>query len=337
MQTGKQLNESIKQIGFVIILIALLYLIVKELNYFASSVLGAFTLYMLLRKSLHKLRAKGWSSMLATVTLLTTTVLVVFVIGGIFLGVVFAKVKDFHPQIVIDNVNAIHDTVIEKWGYNIFSKDVVDKAIRSATSILPGIFSVTGSIITNGMMMIFVLFFMLLESRRMESAIENVLPLSSDSISLLKKETQNMVVSNAVGIPVIMIGQGIMAGLSYWLLGAGDPVVWGFLTGIFGLIPVIGTAGIWLPLSINLFINGSVWQGIVLILYGALIISSVDNLFRMVFMKKYADVHPLVTIFGIILGMNLFGFWGIIFGPLMISGFMLLLKIYQNEFLGAKK
>jgi predicted PurR-regulated permease PerM len=54
---------------------------------------------------------------------------------------------------------------------------------------------------------------------------------------------------------------------------------------------------------------------------------------RMFFMKKYADVHPLITIFGIVLGMNLFGFWGIIFGPLVISGFLVLLKIYKNEFL----
>ncbi len=167
----------------------------------------------------------------------------------------------------------------------------------------------------------------------MEKGLEDHLPLSHDSISLLKHETQNMVVSNAIGIPIIMIGQGLIAALGYWALGIGNALVWGVLTGLCGLIPVVGTAIVWLPLAINSFVAGDVWTGVFLILHGSLIISSVDNVSRMFFMKKYADVHPLITIFGIILGMNLFGFWGIIFGPLVISVFLILLKIYRNEFL----
>jgi predicted PurR-regulated permease PerM len=333
MHSGRQLNQVIKQVAFVIILVSVFILMVEKLNYFVSSFLGAFTIYMLLRKTHRKMLEKGWNRLLATIVLLTATILVLFVLGGIVFGAVFSELKGFQPQVVIDNVNSIHDNILEKTGYNIFSKNMVDEAIKSAGNFLPGIFSTAGSILTNGMMMIFLLFFMLQESRAMEIGIEDNLPLKKDSISMLKKEAQNMVVSNAIGIPVILIGQALTAGLSYWILGAGDPVVWGLLTGVFGLIPIIGTAGVWLPLSVNLLIGGFIWQGIVLIVYGALIISSVDNLIRMVFLKKYANVHPLVAIFGIILGMNLFGFWGIIFGPLVISGFMVLCKIYKKEFM----
>ncbi len=333
MYTGKQLDQGIKQVSFVVVLVALFILMIVKLNYFISSFLGAFTIYMLLRKTHRTMLGKGWNKLLATSTLLIVTVLIIFVIGGAVFGAVYSEVKDFQPQIVIDNINAIHDTILEKTGYNVFSTEMVDKAIRSAGDFLPGIFSTAGSILVNGMMMIFLLFFMFQESKAMESGIEDNLPLKKDSISMLKKETQNMVISNAIGIPVILIGQGIVAGLGYWFLGAGDPVVWGLITGVCGLIPVIGTAGVWLPLSLNLLIGGNTWQGLVLILYGALIISSVDNLIRMVFLKKYANLHPLVAIFGIILGMNLFGFWGIVFGPLVISGFMALCKIYKNEFL----
>ncbi len=304
-----------------------------ELNYFISSLLGAFTLYMLLRSSQKKLESKGWGKTLTTSFLLILTVLIVFVIGGALIGTIYTKLKNFHPQIIIDNINHLHEVILDKTGYNIFSKNVADNAIQSITQMLPNLFSVTGSIITNALMMIFVLFFMLQSSEEMESEIENNLPLSIDSISLLKHETQNMVVSNAIGIPLIIIGQGLVSALGYWILNAGDPFVWGVLTGIFGLVPVIGTAGVWLPLAINLMISGEVWMGVILIIYGILIISSIDNVIRMVFLKKYANVHPLVTIFGIILGMNLFGFWGIIFGPLVISGFMLSIKIYKNEFL----
>ena len=109
------------------------------------------------------------------------------------------------------------------------------------------------------------------------------------------------------------------------------------MTSFFGLIPVVGTAGVWLPLSVNLLIGGHIWQGLILIIYGALIISSVDNVVRMVFLKKQANVHPLITLFGVILGMSLFGFWEIVFGPLIISGFFLLVKIYKIEFLPNEK
>ncbi len=333
MNSGKELNQIIKQVSFMILLVTILIVMITKLDYFLSSFLGAFTLYMLLRKTHRKMVEKGWKKTTTTITLLVATMLVIFVVGGAVFSAVYTEVKGFEPQIVIDNVNSIHDTVLEKTGYNIFSKDVVDGAINSLGNFLPNVFSTAGSILTNGMMMIFLLYFMFQDSRKIEKGIEDNLPLKKDSVNMLKRETQNMVVSNAIGIFVILIGQSIVAGLGYWVLGAGDPVVWGLLTGVLGLVPVIGTAGIWLPLAINLFIGGFIWQGVVLIAYGALVISSVDNVIRVVFLKKYADVHPLVAIFGIILGMNLFGFWGIIFGPLMISGFMVLCKVYKNEFL----
>jgi len=330
---GTALNQSIKQVGFVIILLFVFCIIIVKLNYFISSILGAFTLYMLLRKPLRKLEAKGWSSTLATFFLLLITILIVFVIGGLLIGTIYTRLQDFQPKVITDNMHQIHQFILEKTRYDIMSENMTDKVVQTVSQILPNIFSITGSIIINTVMMALVLFFMLQHSRKMEEGIEKNLPFSRNSITLLKHETQHMVVSNAIGIPVIMAGQALVAGLGYWISGAGDPFVWGVLSGLCGLIPIIGTAAIWVPLSVNLFIAGNIWQGVFLLIYGAIIIFNVDSVTRMFVMKKYANIHPLITIFGIILGLNLFGFWGIIFGPLVISGFLLLLKIYRNEFL----
>jgi len=327
------LTHSIKQVGFVIILAFVFCIIIVELNYFISSILGAFTLYMLLRKPLRKLEAKGWNSTVTTFFLLLITILIVFVIGGLLIGTIYARLQYFQSQMLIDGIHRIHQVILEKTKYDIMSENVMDKVVQTISQVLPNIFSVTGSIIINTIMMVFVLFFMLQRSQEMEEGIEKNLPLSHNSIILLKHETQHMVVSNAIGIPVIMTGQALVAGLGYWISGAGDPFVWGVLSGMCGLIPIIGTAAIWLPLSINLFIEGNIWQGIFLLIYGAIIIFNIDSVTRMYVMKKYANIHPMITIFGIILGLNLFGFWGIIFGPLVISGFLLLLKIYRHEYL----
>ncbi|GHU81706.1 AI-2E family transporter [Bacteroidia bacterium] len=333
MYTGKVFNEKIKEVGFLIVLLLLFCLIVFELRFFLSSILGAFTLYMILRNPHKKLLAKGWNNTLAVTVLISVTFLLIIVAGGAITSAVYLKIKQFHPRMILDNVQLVHDMIIEKWDLNIFSEDIIEKGVNQIGGLLPGIVAATGNVIANVVMMFFVLFFMLQQSRQFEQWIENLLPVSKDSILLLKKEANNMIISNAVGIPMIMLIQGSAAALGYWITGAGDPIIWGLLTGFVGLIPVVGTAVIWLPLAANLLIGGNIWQGIALTAWGVCIVTNLDNVFRMVFLNKQANVHPLTALFGVILGINLFGFWGIIFGPLVVSGFLLLLEIFHREFL----
>ena len=331
--TGKTFNERIKEIGFIILLVLLFCLIVYELKYFLSSLLGAFTLYMILRRPHKKLLARGWKNIWAVIVLMVISFLIIFVIGGIITGAVYLKLKNFNPGVIMNNIQLLHNEVIERWGYNIFSEEIIVKGINQIGSFLSVLLSLTGNVVANVIMMIFILIFMLKDSDSLEKAIEKFLPFSKDNINLLKKETNNMVISNAIGVPMIMLGQSSAAALAYWFTGAGDPVIWGLLTGFFGLVPVVGTAAIWLPLSVNLLIGHDIWQGIALILWGSLVVASIDNVIRMFFLQKYANVHPLTALLGVIVGVNLFGFWGIIFGPLVISGFLLLVKIFNYEFL----
>jgi predicted PurR-regulated permease PerM len=333
MYKGKQFNENVKQIGFLLLILFLAFLIVDGLKYFASSILGGFTLYMILRKPHRYLIQKGWGNTITTIVLLLITFAFLIIIVGSLLTLVYSKLRSFDLQMLINSLYHIQESVLARWNYNIFSEEAIQKVITTASNILPGIISTTGNVVANVAMMSFILFFMLQQSKSFETGMESFLPISKDSITLLKTEVQNMILSNAVGIPLIMIGQAVTAGVGYWLLDAGDPIVWGIITGIFGLIPVVGTGGVWLPLALNLLVGGNIWQGIVLLFYGAVIISSVDNVVRMVFLKKAANVHPLITLLGVILGMNIFGFWGIIFGPLLISGCLLLIKIYKKEFI----
>jgi predicted PurR-regulated permease PerM len=288
---------------------------------------------MILRKPYKNLIAKGWKNIWAVTVLVVSSFLIISVVGGIITGAVYLKLKDFNPGIIMNNLQLIHNEINERWGYNIFSEEIIVKGINQIGSFLPVLLSTTGNVVANVIMMIFVLIFILKDSVSLEKEAENFLPISKDSINLLKKETNNMVISNAIGVPMIMLGQSSVAALAYWFTGAGDPIIWGLLTGFLGLIPVVGTAAIWIPLSVNLLIGHHIWQGAVLILWGACVVASIDNVFRMFFLNKYANVHPLTALLGVIVGVNLFGFWGIIFGPLVISGFLLLVKIFNYEFL----
>ena len=98
------------------------------------------------------------------------------------------------------------------------------------------------------------------------------------------------------------------------------------------MIPFVGAALAYVPVAILFFAAGNNTNGIIMLVYGFGVVGSVDNIFRFALQKKMGDVHPLITVFGVIAGLNLFGFIGLIFGPILIAMFILLIRIYINEF-----
>jgi predicted PurR-regulated permease PerM len=171
---------------------------------------------------------------------------------------------------------------------------------------------------------------MLINIETLHSWSQKYLPFTSENTHVLYNELNNMTLSNAVAVPLIGIIQGSAAGLGYWFFGLSEPFFWAVITAFVSLLPLIGTTLIWAPASLFLLATSSLFNGLGLMIYGVLVIINIDNISRFVIQKRFADVHPLVTVFGVILGLNLFGLPGLIFGPLMISYFILFIKIYRN-------
>jgi predicted PurR-regulated permease PerM len=109
------------------------------------------------------------------------------------------------------------------------------------------------------------------------------------------------------------------------------------MTGFFSFVPIIGTMVIVVPAAVYQFSFGEPWQGIGLLLYGVLVIGTIDNIFRFIFQKQFANVHPLITVFGVIIGLQMFSIPGIIFGPLILSWFLIFIRIYRKDFLNNKE
>ena len=197
---------------------------------------------------------------------------------------------------------------------------------------LPGIVGATFNTISTIFFMYFILYFMLMNARYMEDTLYEYIPLKDENVSRLGKEVNSMVASNAIGIPLIAFAQGLVGLIGYLIIGVKEPFFWFGVTCIAGMMPVVGAALAYVPLAILFFANGQNWQGIAMLVFGFGIIGTVDNVLRFTLLKKLGNVHPLTTVFGVIIGLNLFGFIGLIFGPLLISLFMLLLRIYSSEF-----
>ena len=173
---------------------------------------------------------------------------------------------------------------------------------------------------------------MLVKRDSMKSSLISYIPLGNENLKIIGKESDQLVRSNALGIPLVAIFQGIIALIGYLILGVPDPFFWFVITAIGSMIPFIGTAIGIIPVVILLIAQGDNWQAIAMLIYGFVVVGSTDNLIRLYILDRLAAVHPLITLFGVIVGVQLFGFIGLIFGPLLISLFLLILKIYKKEY-----
>lgn len=332
---GNLSNQHIRQIFFIVIIIILGGVIFWQLRSLIPALLGAYTLYILLQKWMQILTQKlnGRKSIAAIILMVFSFVIVLIPLNGL-IRMLTARilptiqhsndvwlsiekvVQQFEQQFNIEILTQKNMSSLRQWG------------IAEVQKLIGGTFN--GLFVV--LMMYFILYFMLTEGLQIEKAFYRWLPLRDKSVTLLKKHLNGLVISNAIGIPLVAIMQGVVALIGYWLMGVQQPFIWFIATCIAGVIPVLGVALIYVPLSVLLFVNGSPTQGIALFLYCFLIVGSVDNIFRFWLQKQIGDTHPLITLFGIIIGLNLFGFIGLIFGPILISLFMLLMTIYREEF-----
>jgi predicted PurR-regulated permease PerM len=237
-----------------------------------------------------------------------------------------------HTTEIVAAIKQFDYVLSSKTGIKILSEEGIAKIQNTAATIVPNLLGKTASLLTDIAMMYFILYFLLDNMGKNEETLKRIIPLDKERVQPFADELESMVYSNVLGAPVLAVVQGITASIGFLICGLNEPLFWGIICGFMSFIPVVGTAIVWIPAAIYLLVNGSTWQGIVLLLYGTLVITNIDNAVRLIMQKKFSDVHPIVTILGVIVGVNLFGFPGLIFGPLVISYFLIMLRLYSEEY-----
>lgn len=329
-------NNRIKQVLLLSLILLFVYLVIQELSLFLPGLLGALTLYILSRSNYFQLIynrkwKKGWAAGLFIIYYL-------FLLGlPIFLAVtlISPKVNTFleNPDAMVSAAKQSITTIQQKIGFNVVSENTLTNLLSKLTAFIPTVLNSTANIISNLAIMLFVLFYMLYNGREIERMLNRLIPLKQENINMLASETKKLVRANALGIPLISIIQGLTATLGYFIFGVEEWALWGFLTGVFAFFPVVGTMVIWVPLVLYTYAIGDTWHATGLLLYSVLVTGNVDYFARITLLKRMGDVHPVITILGVIVGLGLFGFIGLIFGPLLVNYIIVLFKIYMNEFI----
>ncbi len=317
-----------------IILILFLFLL-YSLSGFINAFLGALIFYVLFRNFMRNLiKLYNWKRWLAATLIIFISFLVIIIpiLGLLFL--LIGRVQNLmnDPQDVVLGYNTLIARLNGVFDQEIINSNMIGDFFKTWASSIPSVLSSSLLLFGSLLMMYFLLYYLLINIGKVEPAFFRYLPFSREGIHELTKELRDMTKANAIAVPLIALGQGIIASFGFWLFGLNDPLFWGIICGCAGILPVVGAGLIWFPAGIFMLTTSDSWQGIGILVYGVIVISTADNIFRLFFARWFADVHPVITILGVIIGLQWFGLPGLVFGPLLISYFFLLIKIYRKEF-----
>ncbi|MDR5591796.1 AI-2E family transporter [Christiangramia sp. SM2212] len=324
----------VRQVFVLLLILFLTVLIVKETLPYLSGVLGAVTLYVILKGWMKKLIGRGWRPPLAASLLMAGSfigILIPVTLIAIMLTSKIGKAVSNSERVLKalkDQLNHIEAEIGFSISSSIDTASVTNWVSSNLQNLAGGTFN---AFIAIGIMY-FMLYYMLINRESLRESMITYIPLGKDNLRIIGEESNQLVKSNALGIPLVALVQGIIALIGFLIFGVPDPFFWFVITAIGSMIPFIGTAIGIIPATILLFAQGHDWQAIALLIYGFVVVGSTDNIIRLYVLEKLASVHPLITLFGVIVGVPLFGFIGLIFGPLLISLFLLILRIYKKEY-----
>jgi predicted PurR-regulated permease PerM len=158
-----------------------------------------------------------------------------------------------------------------------------------------------------------------------------LLPLSPEQVARLYKNISDTIIANVYGILSVGVAQGVLVGVALRLIGMDSSLLLGLATGVASIIPVVGSALVWVPVTIYLLATGSIGKGLFLLVYCVVVVSSIDNIVRPWVVGGRVELHPLVLLFFIFGGVEVFGFLGLFLGPVIASVLVALFDMLREE------
>jgi predicted PurR-regulated permease PerM len=187
-------------------------------------------------------------------------------------------------------------------------------------------------LVINIILMIYLLFFFLRDGDKLVELLVRAMPLGDARERLLFIKFSEMTRATVKGSLLVAMVQGALGGLIFWALGIGGAILWGVIMALLSLLPALGAALIWMPAAVYLLVTGSIWQGIVLAVFGMGIISTVDNILRPILVGRDTKLPDYVVLLSTLGGLWLLGLTGFMLGPLVAALFVAFWGIFMREF-----
>jgi len=323
-----------------VIIIAIGCLIAYSIQGIFGSILSTLVLYTLLRPAyLYLSEVKRWNRRFTAIFLLFTSVILLVLPFYFLSSMVIAKINELQSD------EGYYTDLIYKLKHLLPVSGDVQKLIEEglaktgtwATELFPSLISGAFNVVFGLLLMYFLLYFMLVEHQTFEQALVKYAPFREQNANRFAEEMRNTTYANVVGQGFIALVQGSLLGLSFYFLGYNDPFFWGVITAFISFVPVLGPPIIFVPAALLQIANGNNFAGWAMLLIGFVVLINIDNVLRLLIAKKVGNIHPIITVIGVVIGIPLFGILGLVFGPLLLSYFILLIRIYETSAMASER
>jgi predicted PurR-regulated permease PerM len=300
---------------------------------YLSGLLGAPVLFVIFG-SLHKrMAAKVGASVAALIVIFLSFVLIALPIAAA-VTLLANEAGGWARQLTASDLLQ-RPSVIEFGGVQIGEE--LRKFSSSLLSFLGG--SALGIVGTGARLLIqftitfFGLYYLLMDPAGARAQLESFIPFSAENRSALVERFRAVTISMLVGTFAVAIGQGGIMGLTFWAVGLPSPAFWAIVTIILSILPLVGAGLVWVPAAAYLMLQGRVGAAVIVALVGLVIVGNVDTVVRPFVFARYAKLHPFITIIGAFAFVPKMGLLGLLVGPLAISYFFELVRMYREEYL----
>lgn len=333
-------NYKQRNIINLVIIIVLGCLIIYSLQGIFGSILSTLVLFTILRPGfIYLVEVKHWNKTVSAVSLMTLSVVVLILPFYTLSAMVIQKIAELQNDPNYFKALLFRFQHLLPLGDDV--QNLISDGLRKAgtwiTELFPSLISGAFNIVLGLLLMYFLLFFMLVERERFESALVKYAPFRAQNAQRFAEEMRNTTYANVLGQGFIALVQGSLLSLSFYVLGYKDPIFWGVITTFISFVPVIGPPVIFVPAALIQIANGNNFAGWAMLVFGFVVLINIDNILRFIIAKKVGNIHPIITVIGVVIGIPLFGILGLVFGPLLLSYFILLIKIYETSSMATER
>jgi len=300
---------------------------------FATGIIGIPVLYVVFQP-VHTWLMRRTGPRVSAALVVVLALFLIVVPGVSFAGLIVTQAQEIAGGVVrsplLDRLAQLH---IRGTSIGPQLADLGSKLVSWIGSSAFGLIGTATRLALNLVISLFGLYYLLLRPSETWDSVRPYIPFSPQNTELLRQRFRNVTVSTMIGTGLVAAIQGTMVGVGFWVTGLSNALFWGVVTMVFAILPVVGSGLVFGPGAIALALGGH-WGGAIgLAIWGLLVVGNVDYIVRPIIFRRWADIHPLITLIGALAGVPYFGLLGLLIGPLALSYFFELIRMYREEYL----
>jgi predicted PurR-regulated permease PerM len=300
---------------------------------FSTGLIGAPVLYVVFAPVYHWL-ARGMRPGLAAGLVVLLGVILVLGPGVSLVGIIAGEAQDMARGVIRSSLLArLRELRIGPYDVGAQIEAIGSSIVAWIGSSALGLIGTATRLGIQLTIAFFGLYYLLLAPQSAWRQLLPFIPFSRHNAEILRNRFRDVTISTLIGTGLTATVQGLLVGLAFWVAGIQNALFWGVVTIVLAILPVVGSGLVWGPGALALALEGQYGRAIALALWGVIVVGNVDNIIRPLVFRRWAQIHPFITIIGAFAGIQYFGLLGLLIGPLAISYFFELIRMYRAEYL----